>query len=174
MRCRVELGRRLPGETALLGSPYALKISRIIFLEIYISQVFSSYATQNSRKKSGVFFPRVFLGFTLQKKIVKLISRFFSRFSFLEFFLLSFTYKKSRDVFYVQNFSSFSLNQKIRYTHHYARSATMNVWVIDFGSSYSPRCLPKTKLYCDLLLSLLRWLRTNKSLLHLWKETPIR
>jgi hypothetical protein len=34
----------------------------------------------------------------------------------------------------VQNFSSFSLNQKIRYTHHYARSATMNTTCI---SKYS-------------------------------------
>ena len=46
----------------MLGPSYASKISRIIFLEIYVSRIFSPYATQNSKKVISSFFLEIFLG----------------------------------------------------------------------------------------------------------------
>jgi len=67
----------------------SLKNLKISFSRDF-SRVFSSYATQNSRKKISSFF-----GVNLTKHFVKLISSFFARLPFLQFFFLSFTYKGS-------------------------------------------------------------------------------
>jgi hypothetical protein len=97
--------------------------------EIRFSSFFSSFVLPKTReKKSRDFFSRDFLGLTSQKKNVKLISRFFSIFSFLEFFLLSFTYKKSRDFLCTEFLELFSLPKKHRCTQHYACRAAMNTF----------------------------------------------
>jgi hypothetical protein len=57
---------------------------------------------------------------------VKLISKFFSRFSFLKFFFLSFTSTKSRDFLCTEFLELFSLPKKSGILNHYARNATMN------------------------------------------------
>jgi len=65
-----------------------IKISRFTFLEKRKSRDFFTHTNQKSRSRKKI---SRFLGVTSQNFFARLISRFFSRFSFLEIYILSYT-----------------------------------------------------------------------------------
>ena len=132
---RKKFSRFCQPQTAQKNSRLTTKILRFLSfaqtknLEIYVSRVFSSYATQKSRKKISSFFSQDFLGLFSQKKRWSLSQDFhFSSFFFCPLLLWNLK------IFCVQNFSSFSHTKKSGILYHYARSATMNTFDIEEGN----------------------------------------